>query len=382
MSDRIALPALTTVPERDTDDIGFLDWWLDELAQFVGGSRRQTLRDPIIALWQRDTIHVAGTKKNKIDRFGSLQVDPNDPSALHDARGERLIERLRRTGRPIVLRLDHLYGLIAQDVLPSAAGAELRAVIANRLDLLTPWSAPQAYFDYRLINRIDHAGERQIEIEVGVAPAAVLDPLLDAFAEEDIDIAAVDIVRADPWAPPEIDLLQDNRVARFPRWFQATAAAASIAVAVGGAFLGYEVYLNHQSLDEQRRFATAIETRVAEIDSIKADIEAYRAETTLIDKARNELPSALNLIEVLSQTLPDEVWLEGLELDGRDLAINGYAASASELVPLLETTDGLANVQFRAPSTRAVMTTADGASFEAEQFRLGALVAPELEPVP
>ncbi len=379
MTKAIALPAIANHADRAADNAGFFEWWLEELAQMAGGRRQRQLRDPVIALCTHDGVQLAALKGKQVRTLGRLAFDPYDPTRLIEVEDGRLLHKLRHAGRSIAVRLDHHYGLVAHDILPAAAESELRAVIANRLDVLTPWSARQAYFDFRIVDRVtDPTGERRIQVEISVAPASVVEGLVDAFADVGLDIATMDIASGHGWGRPEIDLLGDNRPTRFPAWIKAGTFLGLAAVLCGSAVLGYEIYRKHQVLEEQRRFAGAMATRVGEMDQLKEDIEALAAQSTLMREARDGQPSVLNLVELLSRTLPDEVWLEGLELTGRDLSLSGYAASASDLVPLLETADGLQNVQFRSPSTRAVMSTADGSSFEAEQFRLGALVAADL----
>ncbi len=383
MSDQASLPALRSNTQPAPLKPSLVHWWVDELSEMAGGHRREVIRQALIVYLMANTLHLASLKGRNTKLLGQVELSFLDGKFANDSIEARGLDALRRSRQPIVLRVGQDRGLVAYDELPAAAASELRSVLANRLDILTPWSEHQAYFDYRVVESTGGGLDRsRIRVEISVVPRSMVDPILEAFDAQGIDIAGLDVATDEAWAPPSINLLRDHRPKRLPVGFRLVAAAAVVAFIVGGGLIGHTIYRNAQTLEDQRRFADAVQTRVDERNAIAQDIEGRRNEAALIEEERGKYPSPLNVIERLSGLLPDEVWLEGLELDGRDLVLTGYAASASEVIPLLVATNGINDVEFMAPSTRAVMSESDGSSFEAEHFRIGALIAPEMGPTP
>jgi Tfp pilus assembly protein PilN len=75
----------------------------------------------------------------------------------------------------------------------------------------------------------------------------------------------------------------------------------------------------------------------------------------------------LRTIADVSEALPGRAWLGTLALEeGGTVSLSGYAATASALIPALEASESLVNVELAAPATRA---TVAGRELEAFNIR-------------
>jgi general secretion pathway protein L len=119
--------------------------------------------------------------------------------------------------------------------------------------------------------------------------------------------------------------------------------------------------------DEQRRLNQTSRT----VENLREQAQnLQRAAAFVLDKKIGN-PSALAVLQDISQRLPDQAWVASLQIRERRIEMQGQATSASALIALLEASPYLNNTAFLSP------VTPDPASGQ-ERFRLGAdLVAPE-----
>jgi general secretion pathway protein L len=89
----------------------------------------------------------------------------------------------------------------------------------------------------------------------------------------------------------------------------------------------------------------------------------------LVDK-KQAMPLVLEIIDELTRILPDDTWINRLDIKGTEVEIQGQSAAAAALIPLIESSGRLRNPRFRSPVTRV-----PGSS--TERFHLSAEVKQE-----
>jgi Tfp pilus assembly protein PilN len=62
--------------------------------------------------------------------------------------------------------------------------------------------------------------------------------------------------------------------------------------------------------------------------------------------------SKIEILKELAQLLPGTVWIWNLKYGNREVEINGFAESASDLIPLLDKSLLFERVEFVSPTTR------------------------------
>ncbi|GBC60193.1 hypothetical protein DENIS_1144 [Desulfonema ishimotonii] len=114
-----------------------------------------------------------------------------------------------------------------------------------------------------------------------------------------------------------------------------------------------------------------LSAEVAEIDRLRSRIET--AETRIEDLrqlSRGQEP-VLDILRELTQLMPENTWIQDFSLSEKGGRINGFAESASELIPLLEGSPLFRDVVFLAAITR----NKDGK----ERFSIGLQTVPPPE---
>ena len=212
--------------------------------------------------------------------------------------------------------------------------------------LLTPWS--------------DEAGDavRARLPGTDVRPVPSADGLTPDFACAHGAALGIGGAEEDGLVPPALA----QRLARRHR--NRTMAAVAAVVAAGVFFLG--------SLDASRaRAAARVDAELARLRAATADIVALQSEALRLEAGLRTLdtiaarrPDPLALLLEISRRLPADAFLRGLGGAANDeWELDGYARNAAGLIPTLEASPVLADVRFRAATTRLRIGNQDYESF-------------------
>ncbi len=98
---------------------------------------------------------------------------------------------------------------------------------------------------------------------------------------------------------------------------------------------------------------------VRKVEGLRKDVEALAAETESIDRFKGSEPLMLDMLKELTNVLPKTVWLTRTRLTDATADIEGYASSASEILPKLEQSKLFKKVEFASPTIRDTRMNAD-----------------------
>ena len=227
--------------------------------------------------------------------------------------------------------------------LPAAAENNLRQVLAFEMDRQTPFKADQVYFDYRILSR---SGDRNLSIELTVVPRAALDNELNKIAGVDAALDGVDCWQQGPGSRRAgLNLLPaDRRIKRKNLRLRMNLALA-------GAALVLLITVMVQSLANRQ---SALDAMTAEVD--KAQNEAKQVSTArktlqdtidaanFLSRKKHETPLMVDLLNDLTARLPDDTYLERLNVDDKyKVELQGLSDDASKLIGLLSKSELLTN---------------------------------------
>lgn len=111
---------------------------------------------------------------------------------------------------------------------------------------------------------------------------------------------------------------------------------------------------------EEKRLAqiqseiAARKEEVRKVEALKKDVEALEKEISVVGNFKGARPMNLDLVKELTGVLPKKTWLSRLRITGTTVEIEGYATSATELLPKLETSKYFKKVEFASPTFRDV----------------------------
>jgi general secretion pathway protein L len=325
----------------------FFDWWLRELAGLVPRRFRQPGRRE-----RRGSVLIFGRQKSVVleraaegeRALGSVDTDAPD----HDQRLSELLKQAKRRGRPVAVRLGDELGLRKTLDLPLAAKDDLDQMLRFEMDRLTPFRADEVYFAHRVLG--SDARNRRLSVELQLAPKREIERVLEAARSFGIVPSRIELAGGAENAG-RLNLLPgesgystlEGRLSRVLALLALLLAVSAVAIPL------------------QRQRATVAKLQ-AEVTAARAEAEeslALRdrlgqltrsAQFLVADKTRR--PLVVQVLDELTRLVPDQAYIIQLELHGQTVELHGFAATASDLIGVLEQSPLFKAPQFRSPVTQ------------------------------
>lgn len=232
--------------------------------------------------------------------------------------------------------------------LPEGARQFLDGVVRSQIDRLTPWSASEAALGW---SEPTDAGAGQFSITVAATARSLVAPIASAAMAAGAAQVRMSTRAGDGEGPVIPVFSQDiggrNGGRGLRRGLVAGLALTGLAFTISlGAWLVAGAGRDARLID--------VQNRIAERRSALMNRRGPAAEEALkaLEARKWAAPSAVMVLEALSKTLPDDAHLTELHIEGGKVQIAGSAASAPELIKLIEQSRRFAKATFFAPTVR------------------------------
>jgi len=341
----------------------FFDWWWKELA----GLLPEGLRGTVLSRGRRLVLSVEGTELVAREGVGPEleQIARHDLASVGMEPGGGA-ERSRAAEVVYCLPVSEV--LVRRMDLPLAAQENLREVLAFEMDRQTPFSVGQVYYDFRVLGR-DRRHNR-LDVKLVVAPRQTVDQELARLDRLGYRPDVVSVASDDDQCVGVVNLLPPERRSNRRGPGRLNLALGALVAVLLVAVLGLPLIQKqkaiaalHPQLDAARKEAEAARALRDTTDTLEAQARF------LIEKKRASL-LVLHVLNEVTRILPDDTWVQRLELRGDELQIFGESKGAALLIPLLESSPLLENVRFRSPVTQVPRG-------EGERFHVSAVVLRE-----
>ena len=123
---------------------------------------------------------------------------------------------------------------------------------------------------------------------------------------------------------------------------------------------------------EQRRLAEIdrqiklLKQPVRQVEQLKKEMEAEEKEVGSIDSFKGDRVLTIDIIREITKILPKSVWLTRIRITDTTVDLEGYAGSASDILPKLATSPYLKKVEFASPTFRDMRLNTDRFVIKAE----------------
>jgi general secretion pathway protein L len=339
--------------------------WLDQVAEAVLAVIARFVKKPSVCLVEaeRDHFAVLTSDKGEAERSADDELQIED-GTLVGARPPQLEAALRGGHVELIMQPDRF--VFKPLELPARAAEFLGGVVRSQIDRLTPWDADQAAFGF---STPVEAGTDRIAVTVAATAKAMLVPVVNAFTSlgaRSVTIrTAAPQVRAD--MPPiavmdeNIARILDLRLAR--RILLAVLAAAFLVSAT--ADIAASIIDAHLQARQDELARGIAQRRAAALTALNASGDPKTLAERALAQRKNESPSAVIALEILSQILPDNTYVTELRVEGNKLRLSGITHDAPGLIRLIEQTRHFSHATFFAPITRAAAGSGDHFDIEA-----------------
>lgn len=325
----------------------FLQWWASGLYQGLPPALRKWFRvelPRLIIIPHDDSIEVMrfmaywsqDGKKRELGEFSAT----SETNYL-----ELLPKRWRKKKFIIELQLANRHVLSLEKSFPESIKENLVQSVGYQIDRITPFSADKVYYTALPIEH--HKKNKTIVAEILVSPKRYVDALLLRLNNTGIEkeqVQKISVEEGDEQAnlaPLALQkTLANTKISKLPFYLLIT--ALTIALIAPIAYKQRRVDQLDNAISDLRKSAAA---QLAIRDKL------FEAEEALLflQAKRESSPIALDVLEQLSQKIPQDTWLESFELNGKTLEIRGESDQALTLIDVLENAPEFSKVSFISP---------------------------------
>ena len=315
---------------------GFFSWWGRQLVACLPPRWRALVEERSESLLIDPRASETIVWRERGDRTAEYgRIARSLPAEAQAAEFQRLRAAIDDPGVRTVLCIPADRVLQRNLSLPAAAEENLRQVLAFEMDRQTPFKADQIYFDSRVIGR--DASGRNLQVELVLLPRAQLDQEISALPSGTAMLDGVDAWRGAPGeGRRQINLLPQERRAR----------RRDVRLPLNLGLAAFLVILLIVNMDE------SLTNRAAAVESMRAEVEKSNDEARgvaalrktladsvsganfLSDKKRNS-PLTVAVLDDLSRRLPEDTFLERLQIENGEIQLQGQAKEAAKLIALL-----------------------------------------------
>ena len=330
----------------------FLRWWLGELSAMVP----LKLRPAGLAAESFIFVRV-DTAEAVLSRLDSGQLHPiNSVSLLStDAATQRQAFRLAlqqaEAGRhELAVVLPPASVLRKILTLPLATEENLRQVLEFQIEEHTPFTASQVYFGHRVIARNFERG--QLSVEFVATPRGDVDEAVKTLTGWGTTVRAV-VAEETLRQPPLLNLLPVASGKAPSVLLQGTNPwLAGLLVVLALAAMAAPVLVKRQAVVQLLPWVDKGRVEAEATDTLRRDLETKVDEHNFLLEKRQQLPPVIMALEELTRILPDDTWVQQLDIKGKELQIQGETASSVRLIGLFEQSTIFHDASFRSSLTK------------------------------
>lgn len=329
---------------------GFFSWWRDELAGLLPQSMRRRMIPPRPALWlvpddqgRELVVWSAGNRPEELDVFGASE----DAGLLRD-RWQGLVTGFR-DGEPEIRLCLPADNILQHSIeLPLAVEANLGQALRYQLDQFTPFAADQVYFDYRITGRDPEHG--RLKLELRLVPVARIEALRERLAEIGIRPHAIDCLHS---GSPEPGCEDFNLLPEAERPRHVYARARLNWILAGGALvllalvMVQSLYLREQEAEQLQQEVDNLRAEVDAVMTLQQRLEDALAAANFLAERRRQQPVVIQVLDEVTRVLPDDIWLQQLQVRGDELMMQGLADGSQRLIGLINDSELLEDAEFR-----------------------------------
>jgi len=322
----------------------FLRWWLGELSSLVPAWMRQSKLDS--------------------DQFMAIPLEQVNAQWSRPEGDEQ---------RDLVLTLPRSRVLSKTITLPLATEENLRQVLEFQMEQHTPFAPSQVYYGYTVSGRDFDKG--QLAVELVVTPRDVVDAAIKILGVHGGAVRAV--FSQEMWVKGNfVNLLpQALGSAPSPLMEGANPWLVALAILLALSAMTMPLVIKREAVVQMLPWVEKGKKAAESVDAVRRELDARVDQHNYLLEKRQLMPAVIQILEELTRILPDDTWVQTLDIKGRELQIQGETASSVRLIGLFEQSSIFKDASFRSPLTKGLVSGS-------EHFQLAIQVRPAALPLP
>ncbi len=347
----------------------FLRWWFGELAGLVPSQMRAaTLDAETLPLVRREeaAVLLRRFQDGRLQQPESLLLPASDQAAQRD-HFLAALQKMAGSQRDVVLTLPADRVLRKTLTLPLATEENLRQVLEFQMEDHTPFPASRLYLGYRVIGRDFERG--QLTVEFVATPRDDVDASIKTLSDWGATVRAV-VAEETLASGPLVNMLPAAQgKASSVLWQGINPWLLGLAVVLALAAMAVPVLIKREAAVQLLPWLDKGKAAAEAADTLRRRLEARVDEHNYLLEKRQLLPPVIMALEELTRVLPDDTWVQQLDIKGKELQFQGESASSVRLIGLFEQSAMFYDASFRSPLTK-------GQTAGAERYQLALQMRP------
>jgi general secretion pathway protein L len=343
-------------------------WWTAELFGMLPNAWRSALASGsgrLFVTFDNDDLILGVLEGDRVAELIRSSAEQEERAVLV----RDYCDEHRLNAAAAILALSRKQAMIKNLSLPAAVEENLDGMLRFEMDRHTPFSAEDVYFTHRVVSR--DRDTARIAVELVVVPRRSASTFIEMLA--DIGVTPSSMVvdgREQPIEPgvfascPNLlaagGKVQNRSVSRRGRIRLMQAVAFLFAVAVLMPVIDQR--LIQQSLQQQVVVAKEAATRA---EDARSQLRALLEPGKEFARLRSSTPLAVAVLNEVTEIVPDDTWLNRLEIGRGQIRLQGESEQAAALLALFEANQMFSDARFSSTVTRNARSERDRFAIEA-----------------
>jgi general secretion pathway protein L len=321
-------------------------WWKEELASVIPMPLRELLISTnklVLEIINSDAeiYRVVGSKKNHIARTSIKDLSSNQLGNI--IRESNVTERILVISKQQVLE-KHV-------TFPMATEENIREVLSYEMDRLTPFTANQVYYDYILVARDKQ--KSTIQLKLIIVPKQRVDNLLNELAQMGFKPHVLTVNTGKEEKEAQINLLPvEKRDKKINALKIVNYTLAGIAVLLLCIALMLPIWNKVKYIETLEPELEEYGVSAEKIITLRKQVEKAEEEALFLVEKKQKSIMMLRVIDELTQIIPDDTWINQVDVDDNEVHLYGESVSSASLLPIIESSKIFSSAQFRSPVTQ------------------------------
>ena len=321
-------------------------WWKEELTSIIPMPIRQLLINKNklvleIINSEAEIYRIIGSKKNHISRININDLSSNQVG--------RIVREGNVTEKILVIPKQQV--LEKHVTFPMATEENIREVLSYEMDRLTPFTSSQVYYDYYLVSR--NKQKSTIELKLIIVPKEKIDNLLNDLAQIGFKPHVLTVNSDMAEKGVQINLLpMEKRAKKINALKIINYSLTAIAILLLFIALLLPIWNKIKYIETLEPEVQNYTNSAEEILTLRKQVEKAEEEALFLVEKKQASILILRIIDELTQIIPDDTWINQVDVTENEVHLYGESVSSASLLPIIESSKIFSNAQFRSPVTQ------------------------------
>ncbi len=320
--------------------VGFLTWWKTQLVDslpprlrelFAGGSTRLLARmaGGEVLLWRDGDA--GGDEESRA--LGTFRLEDDNDAARQTV--QAALAQFEGEIPQTFFLVNESEVLIHRINVPAAAEENLRQVLTYEMDKNTPFTADQVCFDYRIVERQGAL----LRVELVAVPKPLLERIHKGLSERGIALHGVDVGRqreGGVLALMDVNLLDASlRASVNRRQLKINLGLAALFVLLLYGLMWQSLAAKQQAIEAFQVRTNDARVAAQQVAELRSELSEAREAASFLSERKASNPVVMNVLQSVTRAMPDDVWIQRMQVTQGKVQLTGQATEASALISLL-----------------------------------------------